>query len=281
MRTKYLVVIGLSVISLWAIAWLSYQRHKRDELPVLQDGPETVQVEVGDQLVRPDGRQWHFDAQRAIVSVTAGNCGACIENRDFEDELRSRASALGYSFFYMISSNSKQDGFAKDLEARGSNVLRGVLFFVGVSRTPTMLAIDRSGKVIAIWTGTVPHARKEETLKELIFGTTPPLYTRVTTSEVASWARKFNEYRVIALREPRAYAVSADHYQVIPGDELAIRAGYELPPQAAAFIDCKTAVNISECGEALLTLAKSAEHTQLFAIDFPRRRSPAQYPKRQ
>jgi hypothetical protein len=132
-------------------------------------------------------------------------------------------------------------------------------------------AIDGRSTVMAMWTGNVTPEREETLSGDLLSGTTKPLYTRVASADVVSYAKSAGTYRILAFRKPRNAVFPGAKYVVIPSDEVAARAVYEFSPGSSTFVDCKTASSANACQNTLLELAVGEGPGPLFAIDLPRR----------
>jgi len=156
-------------------------------------------LEVGDQFSYPEGSPWHVASNRALIVVTSGTCLVCASGRSFEAKLDSLASSSGIPVYYLISSDPRQDDFAKTLAATGKKVIRGILGKLGVARTPTFLAVNRDSRIVAAAIGVVPTPQENSVVDDLLFGKTPPSYTRINSAELYAYASKEPNYLVLEL----------------------------------------------------------------------------------
>jgi hypothetical protein len=159
---------------------------------------------------------------------------------------------------------------AKDLALHHYGVLRGTLSRLGVARTPTFVAVNRQGMIIAIRTGSVPDKARERITAELLYGTSKPLYSRVDMRTAQSMAASADHYGMIELAPPVAAPFRGAHYRVIRPDELSIRAPHEFDRNSPLFLDCNSAGSPTQCQSALIALSQRWPHERLFAVDLER-----------
>jgi len=254
------------VIVVGAAFW--YRRPLRPRVAVQRFVPGRPDVEIGSRLCGPDGKPWCEGCTRAVILFGSATCPSCVANVGFEARLRSSCGELGFPVFYVLPPGPDHDSLAKSLYAGGVKVLRSDLPFFGVSRTPSMIAVDRSGMVQAMWTGNVPDDHADTVLGELTTGASAPLYSRATRRDLDEIA-KASAYELLVFNTAKATWPSGTRYRFIPGGELAIRAEYELHKNVPIIADCSTAASGLSCQENLLTLANSG-FTRLIALDLPR-----------
>ena len=253
--------------SLWLI-----RHHQRAE--VQNKAPAGApQLEVGDILSRPDGTSWPTGPDRTIVIVTSGTCAACSIDKPFEDLLCAKAAALGVPVVFLISSRSEQNAVAHQMRADGKQFLREDLHLIGVNRTPTELAIDKTGRVLAIQVGTaslVPSEQEQE-IAELLFGASRPRYSRISGTDLPVYAARAAEYQIIELPGRKTLRVAGLRYREIPMDDLWVRAAHEIDRTATVFVDCDSARSANTCQTALLVLSHRWGPDRLFAVNMPTR----------
>jgi hypothetical protein len=230
------------------------------------------QIEVADIFPRPDGRSW-AQRSRSIVIATSATCPACSADQVFEEELFRRAKSLGLPVFFLLSAEPNEDILARHLAGENKYVFRADLSAIGVSRTPTILAVDGTGRVLAIRIGTIAPADQEKYVDELLLGTSTPLYVRIKNAEVMRYVARVPKYQVIELRSTKTPLPAGLQYRQIPVNELSIRAIHEISRDTAVFVDCNSVKSAMTCQNALLLLSNTWTPDHLFAIDLPTRAS--------
>ena len=263
---------AISVSFLLAAAGL-FIRHRSDTKPKRIWIAGAPQIEVGEILTRPDGSAWPRSPSRSIVIATSATCPACSVDRAFEGDLFRRAKTLELPVFFLLSSESNEDILARRLALEEKNVLRADLALIGVSRTPTILAVDSTGRVVAIRTGTISPAEEEQYLDELLVGTSKPLYLRIKNAEVMQHLTLGLKYQIIELRNNKTSLPAGLAYRQISVSELSIRAPHEITSDTMVFVDCNTAKSAMACQNALLSLSNIWAPDHLFAINLPTRGS--------
>jgi thioredoxin-related protein len=230
-----------------------------------------IDLEVGDRVCRPDGGEWATKSRRAIIIVTSATCPSCQQNRVFEEHLYRECRRARIPIFYILAESPEQRARASELRSEGRNVLQTNLAALGFTRTPTIAAVDRRGVILAMWVGNVPARQQEEILGNLASGVGGQLCERIRRADLKSRATSAAPRQILALAEPSSRSLFPGiRYQVIPLDEIGVRAQYELNPEIVTFVDCSTARSPWDCQEALLTL-KVLGFRRLIAVDLPRR----------
>lgn len=259
--------LGLSAVVLVGLGLAAFFRR-----PLPRAVPQLIQLEVGGYLSAPGGKPWPTKgAERTIVIATSGTCASCSSSRDIADSLYLQARAFKMPVVYLVSTSAEQDPEAKRLKSEGRTVWRGSLFGMGVGRTPTFLALDASGRIVALHVGTVEPKLQDRFFAELLSGSTRHWYDRISGTEAAEYAKQNQKYQLVALSKPKSPVFQQARYDVIPEDELAMRAPYELSPEVTTFVDCDTAPSMLDCQSALITLGEALEFGRLFAIGLPTR----------
>lgn len=268
---------GLAVISVLVLGLALMVRSRRDTV-LLGDLSGAPQAEVADIVGRPDGASWTVDHSRAIVFATSATCTACSTTRPFEESLSRSAKALAIPVFFLLSSDAEEDTLAQKLKTQGESVIRGDLVRLGVARTPTVLAVDATGRVLAIRVGAVSDAstEKDRIMEEMLTGTSEPLYGRLQSSELTRYLQRGRPSEVIELRTPVRPISGEVHYRQIRLGDLSIRAPREIDKSTTVFVDCDSAGSPFACQEAMLILAKTWEPRRLFAINLPVRHAARQ-----
>jgi hypothetical protein len=248
-------------------------------VPGCRDGPSgsaresnarRINAQVGDEVCRADGHPWAQPSQRTVIVVGSATCPACTLNEPVEERLFKRCSALGIPVAYVIPDRSGQDDRIRELESQHRNVVRMNLRQFGISRTPTLVAIDRRGEIVAEWAGTVPEHRANEIIDKLISGQSAPLYQSISIARVSSLLREEPQAQLISLSAIGGLDKNGRKSQLLPLSEIGVRARYELLPQYPVIIDCRTAVSAGKCQDALLILV-GMHFNRLFAVDLEKR----------
>lgn len=228
-----------------------------------------LDLEVGDRICRPDGRPWSPAAGRTVIIVRTGSCPSCQAVKPFEEKLREKCESLRIPIVYVIPKRADQDRIAGELVALGRTVVRADLESLGVSRVPTMLGIDSHGKILAMWTGTVPPDEEDSVEREITSGRSQPNYLRAEMEELKGAAALGRPYIALAFKKLESHPVLSVKHVVIPDKELAVRAKYELQADVPTFVICGS-TDAFRCQDNLITLARLG-FTKLYAIGLSKR----------
>ena len=159
-----------------------------------------------------------------------------------------------------------QDAEASRLRRAGETVSRGVLGALGVAFTPTILAVDSRGEVIASWVGTVAPDQVGVRVAELTAGRGARAYRAIEWSDAEALVKMSPDSQVLGLMGSQANSPFGSRYKVIPANELVPRARYELRPDVPTVVDCDAAKSFIECQSALVTLSQIYRFKRLFAV---------------
>jgi hypothetical protein len=181
--------------------------------------------------------------------------------------------AMKLPVFYLVSSSRAEDLFAGQIVRDGRRVLRADLSAIGVSRTPTVMAVNRAGRIIAIRIGSVFPGSPEDARcsAELLSGTSHPLYMRITNAELPRYVAGKTRYQIIELHQAPTPLPPGLQYRQIPPGELSVRAAHEIPRDNTVFVDCNTVKSPLVCQNALLILSSIWAPDNLVAVNLPKR----------
>ncbi len=206
----------------------------------------------GDILCHPQQKEWTGHKPAALVVVTSGICSACVASKEFDQEVSEYFRNQGLPTYYVLPQNDRSNESARDLAALGKNVIRANLNSFGVTGVPTLLRVDRGGRIVTKWTGTASPSNRERIFNAFVRGSSLESYETIPESDLAAYSRT-SGMDVIALSGVKSGAGVPE--KLIPVSELATRARYELSTDRIAVIDCATSLTRS-CDEAAIILVK-------------------------
>jgi len=163
MKSRLEMVTNIIVILLAVVIGSVYLKDR-----FATPSPATDEVKAGDKLVSLDG--WDWGAQdRTLVLVLRKGCHFCEDSTPFYQRLVARQQQ-GESRIPLVAVFPDTGDAAKEVvqsEGLGVHVLAGVsLEKLKVSGTPTVLLVDKSGKVLNAWTGMLSPRQELDVMKE-------------------------------------------------------------------------------------------------------------------
>ncbi len=144
---------------------------------------------------------------------------------------------------FLISSRSEQNAVAHQMRADGKQFLREDLHLIGVNRTPTELAIDKTGRVLAIQVGTASTGAERAGAgnRRTAFRGQQTRYSRISGTDLPVYAARAAEYQDHRATGRKTLRVAGLRYREIPMDDLWVRAAHEIDRTATVFVDCDSA----------------------------------------
>jgi hypothetical protein len=224
----------------------------------LHRGIIPMDLEIGSKVCFPyvGGIDSAPRAPRSLVIVTGLGCPACSANALIEERIYQRARSLGILVIYLVDDVPNQDPRASALRDGGRVVVRANLAGVGLSRTPTMAAIDPSGTIIAMAVGVLQGERAEKAIVTLLEGRSAPPYSRIPPtgdSDVLSGATQ-----VLTFRRPQGGPLLQSNYRVMEERDAAIRAKVEFDRARPLVVNCEPeSIHPFMCQGILIALADS------------------------
>jgi hypothetical protein len=260
---KILIGVGSTLIAGWVCLLVTSKPSR-----LVPTSRNFIEAGTGDTVCRADDKPWAAAGATTVVLVSTSTCQVCLANRSFEEILYEACRLRGIPVVYVLPEVAASDDRAKELNTMGRTVLRVNLLEFGISRVPTALRVDSRGIVQSVWTGTVPLDSRGEVLDSIVSGPSLQAYQRVSPSEAATYAA--HDYQVLALTGIRGPIPIPGERMIIPANEVAARAKYELDPNRGVLVDCASARNPKSCQEAAVTLLK--EHfKRVLAVGLPAR----------
>jgi hypothetical protein len=240
--------------------------------PSRQQIEHSLDVEVGGRLCLPEGTPWP-DSPRTIVIISSATCPVCRTDAPAEDLLYARSVENGVGVLYVVPARSDQAQKVRELEAMGRSVIKVDLADFGVTRVPTVLAVDKAGMILSMWSGNLPSGSAASPLiNDLLAGATERLYSRTDRERLRHAALEANRYQLLAFREGLPEPFKGARQTVIPFNEISVRAQYELRPDVPTYVDCSGGIPAARCQDTLISLAK-LHFQQVTAIDLQQRLS--------
>lgn len=132
------------------------------------DSPQVVQqVKVGEKI-NIKNTDW-TNAEQTLILVLQKNCHFCTESIGFYKKLVETAKSRGKTKLIAVFPTSVDDS-AKYLSEQGLNVdeVKQVgLSEINVRGTPTILLVDKKGKVKNLWVGKLSPENESEVVSKL------------------------------------------------------------------------------------------------------------------
>lgn len=228
---------------------------------------DALDADAGDSVCLPRGQQ-DFIGQAGVVIVTSSTCLACDQDAGFHRQLSKELESVKVPVTFVLNDAANQDQVARELRHDGHKVWRTDLFRFGITRTPSIAYVTPQGIVQSMWIGTVPSRSQQTFARDLLAGFAPR-YARINQALFENARRDQGRNVVLFANISKRFSPGVK-YHLIPLQDLAGRASYELPKQDDLFIDCaNTPARL--CQEGLLMLS-SMGFEKLTAIDLPMRR---------
>jgi hypothetical protein len=122
----------------------------------------------GTQL-KLSGVKWD-QADKTLVMALSTQCHFCQESAPFYKELTA-SPAVKAKRVAIVTVFPQQQGeaetFVKGNQMYADNVLSMPLQLLGTSATPTLLLVDRTGKIERLWIGVLSRSQQKDLLVEL------------------------------------------------------------------------------------------------------------------
>lgn len=247
------IAVGCAVV--WSSLWLygRWDQYRRSQtLPA----PGKSLVENG-SLLSLEGVNFATSPVSLII-VSSPVCRYCLASKEFHTKLIASANAAGIPAYVVIPSLRGSSQYLKEISvtANATREYRQMNLFV--SGTPTILAIDGSGRVRDTWSGFATPADQSEIanlLKTHSFsadsGNTRIDAPNLQPAQLTDLESTI-KLDVIDVRE-RDKANSVSNSTNIPLLELPYRAPHELDITRLQVVDCEN-VLWNDCDSAVKTL---------------------------
>lgn len=123
---------------------------------------------LSSQLNLP-GVRWD-QASKTLVMALSTQCHFCQESTPFYKALTTSPSVTSKRVsILMVFPQPQNDAetFVRDKDINGDRIVSMPLQKLGITSTPTLLLVDRSGKVERLWIGVLSHLQQKDLLEEL------------------------------------------------------------------------------------------------------------------
>jgi hypothetical protein len=247
------IVVGCAVVwsSLWLYGqWDRYEKSREVALPtkpLVQNG-SSLSIQGVDFAQAP----------MSLIVVSSPVCKYCLASEHFHSKMLEIARAANVPVYVAVPSRKGSSQYLKELAVSDDAVKEYHQMSVSVSGTPTILAIDNTGRVRDIWSGLANPADEVEIvdlLRTRSFSAGKE-YTRIDApdfqpQELIGLESKM-QLDIVDLRErEKANPVSGSIN--IPSMELPFRASRELDKAKLQVVDCTNVLHV-ECSSAVKTL---------------------------
>ena len=165
MRAKIEVAANIVVILLAVVIASVYLRDRFSA-----HGPEPNEVKAGDRLPRLEGWDWSAH-ERTLVLVLKKGCHFCEDSAPFYQRLAANHRPEGTDAAIVAVFPDAADAVKEAVQSEGLGVhaLAGVpLEKLKVSGTPSLLLVDKSGKVLNAWIGMLSPKQELEVMRAMV-----------------------------------------------------------------------------------------------------------------
>jgi hypothetical protein len=129
--------------------------------------PDSDEIKAGEKLANLDGWDWGAHDQTLVLVLRKG-CHFCEDSAPFYQRLTSQPQPIGSNSNIVAVFPDPADEVNKVVqsEALGVHAIAGVpLEKLKISSTPTLLLVDRSGKVLNAWVGMLSPRQELEVMR--------------------------------------------------------------------------------------------------------------------
>lgn len=243
-------IVSISVLSILVFMKLYSREASPASVNVRTVGVMEPDADVGDRLCLStaiDGRVGNH--RNSILVVISATCPACREITAFTDRLNAAAVRNGLDVLYVVPVGPTHDPLQRSLSQQGRLTVRVRLEHLGVTRVPSIVTIDAAQTILAMWTGTVPKQWEDSVIADLVEPPGKRRYDLIRSSQNHQPIFRV-PYQLLVFHSGH----NRPGAKVIPAQQLAIRARYELDEGKEVVVDCATTPSARQCQEALLTL---------------------------
>jgi len=124
---------------------------------------EASEPKVGERILLP-GMDWSR-SERTLVLALSDGCHFCSESADFYRKLVPSARQRGLRVLAVLPQPvSSSEIYLKQLEVSVPEIVQNSLDALQVSGTPTLLLVDRRGRIERAWVGKLDSAQEQQVL---------------------------------------------------------------------------------------------------------------------
>jgi thioredoxin-related protein len=161
-KAKIEVIANLTVVLLAVVVGSIFVKDR-----FFNPGPQVNEVKAGDRLAHLDGWDWGAH-DRTLMLVLRKGCHFCEDSVPFYQRLVATQLQDGSTTALIAVYPDTEDAVKEVMKSEGLNVrgLAGVpLEGLKVSGTPTLLLVDKSGRVLNTWIGVLSPRQELEVMK--------------------------------------------------------------------------------------------------------------------
>jgi hypothetical protein len=167
-RLETIANLSIIVATLFFCATIAKERWFPTPVTNLGPAASTESSLKGTQL-QISGIRWD-QADKTLVMALSTQCHFCQESAPFYKELTS-SPAVKAKRVVIVTVFPQQQGeaesFVKGNQMHADEVLSMPLQGLGTSSTPTLLLVDRTGKIERLWIGVLSRSQQKDLLVEL------------------------------------------------------------------------------------------------------------------
>jgi len=119
--------------------------------------------------IQVPGVEWK-DAHKTLVMALSTQCHFCQESTPFYKALSTSTAVTSKRVSMMMvfpQPQAEAESFVRSKGIQTSGIVSMPLQTIGVSSTPTLFLVDKSGKVEKLWVGVLTEAQQKDLLAEL------------------------------------------------------------------------------------------------------------------
>ena len=168
-RASLAASVGLALMLVGTLGYIGWPRVAAALGVSSKPAPRPPAYTVGDTVDVPAA--WYSTADTTLVLFARASCGACEKAHPFLTKIVGIMNSRGAAFMAHPAVTKVEDAqFAKSLGVKDANVVVGA-DTLKVQATPTILIVDRRGKILGAWEGVGTPDRQAAVL-ELINSST-------------------------------------------------------------------------------------------------------------
>jgi len=160
MKTKLETIANVIVIVFAVVVGAFFVKDR-----LSTNAPEPNTVKAGDKLANLDGWDWSAHEQTLVLGLRKG-CHFCEDSAPFYQRLAAQPQQGGTTIVAVFPDTADVVKEVVQLEGLRIHALAGVpLEKLKIDATPTLLLVDRNGKVVDAWIGMLSPRQELEVMK--------------------------------------------------------------------------------------------------------------------
>lgn len=181
-----------------------------------------------------------------LLLVSSPHCHFCLESKGFHRRLIADAESHNIPVFVAVPDPSSSAAYVSSFNLRPGRLKAWSDLSGSVEGTPTLMAIDPSGRVARLWVGELQPAGETAVLEAVSAGKfSLPVAAaqhgdvREFSPEALDRLRRTEKLDIIDVRERSDVRQLPPGVVNVPLQEVPFRAAYDIAPEVLHVIDCR------------------------------------------